>query len=290
MDAETYKFKVGDFRCMAVSDGAFTYAPPIFPPPAAFLFVNAPEGRRAGVLGEHGLLPDRWGAWVSTYTCLLVEMGDHRVLVDTGAGSLGPNTGRLLRNLRAEGVAPGDIDTVVFTHAHPDHLGGTTDQDGKLVFPKARYVMWKGEWEFWTSGQADRALAGHGMDIILAQAHKNLSPIRAQVDLVDTETEIMPGISAVAAPGHTPGHMALSISSKDDRLLCVSDTVLHPVHLAEPDWCAAVEIVSSAVPGTRRGLLKKAADEKALVLAFHFPFPGLGHVLPKGEAWRWESI
>jgi glyoxylase-like metal-dependent hydrolase (beta-lactamase superfamily II) len=110
------------------------------------------------------------------------------------------------------------------------------------------------------------------------------------LDLVDHETEIVPGISAVAAPGHTPGLMALAISSKNERLLCISDVVLHPVHMEHPEWCSVFDIVPELIGVTRRKLLDRAAAEKALVIAFHFQFPGLGHVLRKGKAWQWQPV
>ena len=212
------------------------------------------------------------------------------MLVDTGAGGFAPSTGRLLQNLGAEGVACEDIDTVILTHGHPDHTGGNVDADGTLTFRNARYVMSKDEWEFWTSGEAEEKLDEHVRQVLLGFAQKNLPPIRLQLDLVDQEIEIVPGIRAVSAPGHTPGHMALAISSGGEQLLCISDVVLHPVHLEQPEWYAAVDFAPEQVVSTRRRLLNKAAVENALVLAFHFPFPGLGHVVQKGDGWQWQPI
>jgi glyoxylase-like metal-dependent hydrolase (beta-lactamase superfamily II) len=289
MDTEVYRFKVGDFECMAVSDGSLTYAPPMFPPPATILFSNVPTEVLARVLGEHDLQPEQWTEWISPYTCLLVKTADHLVLVDTGAGGLAPSTGRLIHNLKAAGVEPDDIDTVILTHAHPDHIGGNIDSEGNLTFPNARYVMWKGEWDFWTSEEAALKLDEHAK-MMLAFAQRNLPPIRDRLDLVDHETEILPGIRAVAAPGHTPGHMAVAISSRRQQLLCISDTVLHPVHLEQPEWYAVVDSAPKQVVATRRRLLNKATVEKALVLAFHFTFPGLGHVIQKGTGWQWRPI
>jgi glyoxylase-like metal-dependent hydrolase (beta-lactamase superfamily II) len=242
------------------------------------------------VLREHSIQPEQWISWASPYICVVVNTGAYRVLVDTGANGLDPNTGRLLGNLREVGIAPGDIDTVILTHGHPDHIGGNTDAKGRPAFPKARYVMWKDEWDFWTSDQAEQKLDEHVKEVLLKFAHNNLPPIQGQVDLVDRETEIVPGIRALAAPGHTPGHMALSISSRGEQLLCISDAVLHPIHLEQPEWHAVVDFAPHEVVTTRRQLLNRAATEKSLVLAFHFPFPGLGHVVQKGEGWQWQPI
>ena len=287
MNTDSFRFKIGDFECIAISDGMFTYAPPIFPPPAKFLFANAPKERCEQALHEHNLHPGQWKEWKSPYICMIINTGKHLVLVDTGADGLDSNTGKLLQNLQTEGIKPEDIDTVILTHGHPDHIGGNTDVEGKPAFPNARYVMWKDEWDFWTSGQAELKLDEHSKEVLLKFARKNLPPIQGQIDLLDHETEIVPGIYAIAAPGHTPGHMALSISSRREQLLCISDTVLHPIHLEQPEWCAAVDFAPEQVVTTRRKLLKRAETQKALTFAFHLPFPGLGYVIRKGNGWKW---
>jgi glyoxylase-like metal-dependent hydrolase (beta-lactamase superfamily II) len=289
MNGGSYRFKVGSFKCIAVSDGTHTYAPPDFPPPATLLFSNAQVESLETTLRKYNL-PAPWVEWISPYICLIVDTGKHRVLVDTGAGGLAPTTGKLLKNLQAEQISPGDIDTVIITHGHPDHLGGNTDKDGKPAFPGARYVMWRDEWDFWTSDKAEQKLEEHSREILLKCARRNLPPVRSQLDLVDREAEIVPGIYAVAAPGHTPGLMALAISSKNEQLICVSDVVLHPIHMEQPEWYSVFDVVPDRVGMTRNNLLDRAAAEKALVIAFHFPFPGLGHVVRKGKAWHWQPV
>jgi glyoxylase-like metal-dependent hydrolase (beta-lactamase superfamily II) len=287
MDTDTYAFEVGTFECVAVSDGTFAY-----PEPAAFLFGNAPKERLKEALRRHGLQPEEWAQWASPYTCLVINTGEQHVLVDTGAGDLAPTTGNLRCNLQAIGIEAEDIDAVILTHGHPDHIGGTTDTDGKLAFPHARYVMSKDEWDFWASAPSLDALMvdQHLKELLLMVAQNKLSPTQGQLDLVDYGTEIVPGVRAVGAPGHTPGHMAIAISAGGEQLLYTSDAALHPIHLEHPDWSPQVDLAPQQGVGSRRELFERAAADKALMLAFHFPFPGLGRVIEKAEGWRWEPV
>ena len=129
-----------------------------------------------------------------------------------------------------------DIDTVILTHAHPDHINGNTLDNGQLAFPNARYFMSKTEWDFWNSGEAEATLDEKIKDVLLSVTRQNLPPIAHKVELVEGDKVIIPGIRCIAAPGHTPGHMVLLISSEEDQLLHMVDTVLHPIHIEYPEW------------------------------------------------------
>ena len=282
MSTESYRFKVGTIECIAVSDGTFAYAPDT-------IVANAPLERFEQELRDHNLPTNEI---ISPYTCLLVNTGKHRLLIDTGAG-FAPTNGKLVENLAAVGVAPADVDTIVLTHGHADHIGGTADGAGASIFPNARYVMSQTEWDFWAQERPD--LGGMGVDdhlkgLLIDFAHAKLPPIQKQLDLIDREVEIVPGVHAIPAPGHTPGHIALLISSGGQQLLHMADAVLHPILMEHRDWLPAFDLIPEQAMATKRRILDRAAADQALVLAFHFPFPGLGRVLPKGEAWQWQPI
>ena len=290
MSNGSFIFNIGDFRCISVSDGVHAYEHP-----AALLFPGAPQEGLEQALRGHNLQADTWTEWRSSYSCLVVDTGNHLVLLDTGAGEvLGPDTGKLLMNLESAGIFPGDIDTVVITHGHPDHLGGNTLND-RPAFPRARFVMFTEEWKFWTSWQAGVELSKLGLDeslkeALLAAALKNLLLVENQVELVEPGTEIVPGILALPAPGHTPGHMVALISSGGEQLYYISDAFIHPIHLEQPEWHMAVDISPADNVFTREQLLGKAGGEKILVHAFHFPFPGLGRIVKIEGGYQWQPF
>lgn len=294
MSNETFPFRVGTFNCQVVSDGTFAYP---FPTQNVFInfFVNAPKESLRRALKPYTLDPDRWEQAVIPYLCLVIDTGAHRVLVDTGAGSFAPTTGRLIPNLKAAGHAPEDIDTVILTHCHLDHVNGNLDTEGKPMFPKAQYVILQEEWEFWTSEQAVSTLAeltldDHLKDGLITFARNNLLPIREYINSIEPNTIVVPGIQALTAPGHTPGHMVVAVTSENEHLLVLSDMVLHPLHLEQPDWHLAVATAPETIGATRRRFLDRAASQNALVHAFHFPFPGLGHVVRWDKTWQWQSL
>jgi glyoxylase-like metal-dependent hydrolase (beta-lactamase superfamily II) len=290
MESSCYRFSVGEFTCYALRDGLYHYPPELF-------FGNVARDVREGALRERGLPVDRIA---TPYTILLIDTGEQRVLVDTGAGNLGASavltypgidhsgteTGFLAESLRSAGYEPGDINTVLITHAHPDHVGGTLDSIGRLVFANAQYFIARAEWEFWLSEGANRASAA-----MVTIARRNLRALRGRLTLVKEGTEVTPGIRVVGATGHTPGHLAVSITSAGQELVHIADTALHPLHLEHPEWQPKLDLGPQEALASKQRLLNWAANAHALVFAHHFaPFPALGRVHRQESGWRWEPV
>ncbi len=284
MNANACTFSVGEFECVVVSDGHFAY-----PQPARLLFANASVNELAVALSAVGLHAANWNEYVSPYFGLLIKTGGQFVLVDTGAGSLAPTTGRLISNLREIGIEPEAIGTVILTHAHPDHIGGNLDANGEPAFSRARYVISKGEWDFWKSDPDLTALKiDPALKSVIRDCPKtNLFPLESRLETAGDGEEIVPGIHFVSAPGHTPGHMAVMIQSMDKKLLHVADALVHPIHTEHPEWVTAIDLDQEATIETRRKILGLATAAETLVLASHFPWPSLGHVERQESGCQW---
>jgi glyoxylase-like metal-dependent hydrolase (beta-lactamase superfamily II) len=259
------------FECLLVRDGHD-------PRPPAFVAANVSEAELQEAFAP---LVDENGAIEVPYNCLVVRAGDESVLVDTGLGRYSPGAGELGRALGECGLTPAGIDLVVLTHAHPDHIGGLC-ADGHPRFGRARHVIGRVEWEFW-SAQLE---AGSLAPMVAGPLEEQLATVErcGLLELVGPGAELLDGVALVDAGGHTPGHVAVSIGKGAERLLYLADAVLHPVHLEHPGWLCPADADPDSVVRTRGRLLGLAADENLLVAASHFWQPG--RVARQGRAFR----
>ena len=274
MAENTYPFRLGNFDCMVIKDGGG-------PRDVSNMFVGVSPEEVARALEPHNLKPD---SLEFSINILLINTGQHQVLVDTGNGSA--RGGRLLETLRGEGIEPEAITTVIITHGHGDHVGGLTD-GSRLVFPNAQVWMPKADWDYYTSetylATLDKAVASYAIENFY-------NPLKDRIRLYEGETEIVPGFCVIPTPGHTYGHSSVEVTAGGERLLQIADAMHNPFQLDRPGWSPTFDIQPDVAADTRSRLAARAATEQALVIAYHFPFPGLGHIVGSDGAWVWQPV
>ena len=210
------------------------------------------------------------------FTPTVVNTGNELVLFDTG---LGGENGNITGALQAAGYTPDQIDVVVLTHMHPDHIGGLATA-GKPTFPNARYVTGTTEYDFWTSGSKEE-----GIGKMLAT---NLTPHAEKITFVKDGDSVVSGITAMSAFGHTPGHMIFHLESEGKQLLLTADLANHYVwSLAYPDWEVKFDSDKQAAAASRRKILGMLATDKIPFIGYHMPFPATGYVEVRGNGFHY---
>jgi glyoxylase-like metal-dependent hydrolase (beta-lactamase superfamily II) len=277
-----YRFTHGKLQATVVSDGIL----PLGEPSASFLGSSKEEIGK--MLTDNFLSPSNV---VLEQNVLVINTGDKLILFDTGMGSstmFGPTTGKLLATLKAAGIDPKDIDAVVATHAHCDHVWGIMADDGSRHFPNAQIYISQADFDYWTD-EAKLAMKDPAyMKPFVEGARKNLLPNRDRMVFIKDGQEFLPGIQAMAAPGHTVGHTVYMITSDGKTLAAIGDLTHHQILLVEkPRIEFAYDTDSKQSANTRVRVLDMLAANRIPLIAYHFPWPGVGHVAKNGDGFRY---
>jgi len=276
-----YRFRVGQIKATVLSDGLIGGPPTVYAN-------DAPEAELREVLRRAFLPTDHMTLQLNT---LLLEVGDRRILLEAGAGTtMGPNAGRVFDNLAAIGLDAADIDTIVVSHTHPDHVGNLRNSEGKKAFPNAVVYAPRADWDFFVRNDPDLSYMPVARDFryrFAAAIKRSVEPIAKGIELYEAGAEIVPGLTTIAAPGHTPGMATFLVHSGNDQLLLTADLAYHPVVNIDHPWRPGPDRDKDTALASRRRMFDMAATDRLLVLGFHYPFPGLGRMLKTDTGYAW---
>ncbi|MTH96759.1 MBL fold metallo-hydrolase [Roseibium sp. RKSG952] len=267
------RYGVGDFEVNTLLDGAV----PVGDPQKTFgMNVDADT---FNAHSSANFIPS--DSFTAFFTPTLVNTGNELVLFDAGVGEGGrPARGNMRAALESAGYTPEQVDVVVLTHMHPDHIGGLME-GGAPAFPNARYVTGQQEYDFW-SGMDPEA---NGVTKLMA---KNVKPLADKMTFIGGGDSVAPGITAVPAFGHTPGHMLYMLENNGEQLLLAADFANHYAwSLAKPEWEVRFDMDKEAAAATRKQVLDMLASDKVPFVGYHMPFPAVGYVEANGGGYRY---
>lgn len=282
-NAGWYRYKVGSFEVTVVTDGAGVN------PLADNYVANAPKNEVNAALASAYLPPDKV---IHAYTPIVVNTGSKLVVIDTGVG-LGAYQqsrgaiGQFHANLAAAGIDKNAVDVVIISHLHGDHINGLLDADNKLAFANAEVMVPAADWAFWTDA-GNEAKFAPPIKGQFANVKRVFGALGNKVTQYDAGKELVAGITALATPGHTPGHTSHVIASGADRVLVQADVTAGAtsLFLQNPGWHFVFDTDKPLAEQTRRKTYDMAVAEKMLVQGFHFPFPGVGYIEKAGAGYR----
>jgi glyoxylase-like metal-dependent hydrolase (beta-lactamase superfamily II) len=277
-----YRFKVGDYELTALYDG-------IWNRPLDEKFVrNAPFAEVQRALADNFLATDKLPL---PFTAMLVNTGKMLVLIDTGTGGqMSPIAGSLLDNLAAAGVQPSAIDAVLISHFHPDHINGIRTKDGALVFPNAEIHVPAPEWHYWIEDNTAASVPETAKGVFL-NANRVFRGLAGKVNRFAPGKEVAPGVTSIAAYGHTPGHVAFAVASGNASLMVLCDTTNHPwLFVRHPEWQPIFDMDGPMSVEFRKRMLDRAAADKMTVQGYHFPFPATGHIAKRGNGYEFVPV
>lgn len=280
-NAGHYRFRVGDIDATVLSDGLIGGPPRVYAG-------DAPAEELQEVLRRAFLPIDRLTLNLNT---LLIQTNGRRILLEAGAGqTMGPQGGRLFENLAAISLRPEDIDVVVVSHTHPDHVGNLRTADGGKAFPRATVFAPRADWDFFVRNDPDLSYMPVPEDFrrnFAAAIKRSVEPVADKIELYEAGTEIVPGLLTLAASGHTPGMATFLIQSGNDQLLLTADLAYHPIINVDRPWVPGPDRDKHTALASRRRIFDMAAADRVLVLGFHYPFPGLGRMLKTDAGYAW---
>lgn len=265
----------GSADLMVLSDGNLTL-------PLASAFPEIPPDEVHHALMDAGLPTDMLRPDCNV---TLVRSGNRLAIFDVGAGpNFMPTAGKLAQGLADAGINPADVTDVVFTHAHPDHLWGLTDDFDELVFANAAYHMGREEWDFWSSPDAMGRVPADRQSFVVG-AQNRFAVLEGMVNFLNDGDEVLQGVEAVATPGHTPGHLSFMVHGHEPVAI-VGDAISNAaLSFAHPDWATGSDQDQELGIETRLRLLDRLAFDKARAIGYHFPHPGAGYVERSGGAF-----
>ncbi len=279
-----HQFNVGKIKSTLFKDYDFVYHLDSF-----FCSEDLPH-----VLNKLPVDTKQQNSIASPFVAILLETeNSEKILIDTGVGNRNEPLnfkgqpveldGSLLQQLDHAGIRE-QLDFVVLTHLHPDHAGGLFSEQGHFNFPNSQVIVHEYEWDYWLNQYP----VGHSpfFDYMVEMQIKPLAQHNLKL-VTGQEVQITPQIRIILAPGHTPGHCCVQVSSNGDHLLFISDTWLHPLHIESLDLRAAVDLDHELARNSRIRMLQLASDQSMLVQSFHFEFPGLGWIDRIGSKWKW---
>lgn len=276
-----YRVTLGDFKVTVLSDGTT-------PVPFDRLMHGVGKNELIAKFRDAGETVHR----ETSINTFLIDTGEHRILIDAGAGKVfGECCGRLAQTLRTAGVDPKEIDVVLLTHVHGDHSAGLV-VDGQRVFPNADVYLAKSELDYWMSDAA-KATAKASHQKMFEEGRAALAPYQAagRIKTFSGKTGLFPGITAVPAPGHTPGHSFYELESRGHHLRVVGD-IVHAAEIQLPNPAITVDfdVDEAGAANTRITALRELSRTHELVAAPHISFPGLGHVIRSGSGYGWAPL
>jgi glyoxylase-like metal-dependent hydrolase (beta-lactamase superfamily II) len=261
-----YRFEVGDLEVTALNDGAIELAPLLYP--------KADQAEAAQLLQAAHRAPKM----PTSINAFAVNSANGLTLIDTGASNgFGPGAGKINANLAAAGIDPATVDTVFITHLHPDHANGLISADGTAVFAKAELVLTEKEYAFWhDDGMMSQAPAE--VKPFFEAARKAVKAYSSRLRKI-VQGEIVPGLTAIPAPGHTPGHTMVRVGSGNDGLLIWGD-IIHTaaLQLPHPEWAISFDTDPDQAIATRKAVFDQVASEGVMVAGMHIDFPGIGFI------------